>query len=94
MTGNDKYLVVGDSNSGDFLFYRTEDGQSNVKVIISDDTVWLSQRALAELYETSVPNVKIHIKGIYEDRELTSQATIKKYLIVQTEGVRQVERAI
>ena len=66
MTGNDNDLVVGDSNGGDFLFYRTEDGMSNVKVVIFDETVWLSQRALSELYETTVPNINQHIKGIYE----------------------------
>jgi len=78
--------------SGQVLIY--EDGALNLQVRVEGETVWLTQRGLAELYQTSVPNVSQHISSIYEDGELRPEATVKKYLIVQTEGTRQVRRAI
>jgi hypothetical protein len=81
-------------STGSFLFYQTEDGKSRIQVVIDGQTVWLSEKVMADLYQTTVANINIHIKGIYEDRELDPSATIKKYLIVQTEGSREVERLV
>ena len=80
--------------TGEIILYQTEDGISRIEVRLEGDTVWLSQRAMADLFQTSVPNVNQHLKTIYEDGELRPEATIKRYLIVQTEGSRQVSRAV
>lgn len=61
---------------------------------MQDGTVWLNQRLLAELYQVSVPTINEHISTIYSDDEQSPQATIRKFLIVQTEGSRQVERLV
>jgi hypothetical protein len=76
------------------LFYQTEDGQSRIQVRLHDETVWLSQRLLAELYQVAVHTISEHISSIYCDNELTPEATIRKFRIVQTEGSRQVERLV
>lgn len=76
------------------IFYQTEDGKSRIQVRLQDGTVWLNQRLLAELYQVAVPTINEHISTIYGDRELSPDATIRKFLIVQTEGSRQVERLV
>lgn len=80
--------------TGEIILYQTEDGISRIEVRLEGDTVWLSQRGMADLFQTSVPNINQHLKTIYEDGELHPEATIKRYLIVQTEGSRQVSRAV
>ena len=78
------------------LFYQTEDGQSRIQVRLHDETVWLSQRLLAELYQLSTRTISeyIIIINIYSDHELRSDLTIRKFRLVQTEGSRQVERLV
>jgi hypothetical protein len=80
--------------TGEIILYQTEDGANRIEVRLEGETVLLSQRGMAELFQTSVPNVNHHLKTIYEDGELHPEATIKRYLIVQTEGSRQVSRAV
>jgi hypothetical protein len=63
-------------------------------VRLDGQTVWLTQKQLADLYQTTVPNINQHLKAIYEEGELAAEATIKQYLIVQTEGSRQVRRQV
>ena len=77
---------------GQFLIYR--DGATQLQVRLDGQTVWLTQRLIAELFQVTVPNVNQHLKGIYEEGELASESTIKRYLIVQTEGSRQVSRLV
>ncbi len=77
---------------GQVLIYR--DASLSMQVRLDGRTVWLTQRQLAELYQTTVPNINQHVAAIYEERELSPEATIKNYLIVQTEGQRQVSRVI
>jgi len=81
-------------STSSFLFYQTDDGKSRIQVILDGQTVWLNQKVLADLYQTTVANINMHIKSIYEDGELVPSPTIKKYLIVQTEGSRKVERLV
>jgi hypothetical protein len=76
------------------IFYQAEDGKSRIQVRLQDGTVWLNQRLLAELYQVAVPTINEHISTIYNDHELSPEATIRKFLIVQTEGIRQVERLV
>jgi len=79
---------------GEVILYQSEDGSTRIEVQLKGDTVWLSQRGMADLFQTSVPNINQHLKTIYEDGELRPEATIKRYLIVQTEGSRQVSRTV
>jgi len=80
--------------TGQIVVYQQDDDVGAIRVLLEGATVWLTQRLLAELYQTSVPNINQHIASIYGDNELLPEATIKKYLIVQTEGSRQVERLL
>jgi len=70
------------------------DGEVNVKVRIEGETVWLTQRGMAELFETTPQNITIHLKSIYADNELSIGATCKEYLQVQDEGGRKVSRKV
>jgi len=79
---------------GELLLYRTEDGKTRVECRFAVGTVWLSQVTMAELFQTTVANVNIHLKNIYAERELVEAATIKDYLIVRREGSRQVSRRV
>lgn len=77
---------------GQVLIYQ--DGGQDLRVRLDGQTVWLTQRQVADLYQVTVPNINQHLKSIYEDEELQPEATIKRYLIVQTEGTRQVSRLV
>lgn len=79
---------------GEILVYTADDGTSKIRVLLEEETVWLTQVMLAELYGTSVPNINIHIRNILEEKELQAEATIKDYLIVRQEGLRRVGRPV
>jgi len=76
------------------IIYQTESGQTKLDVRLENETVWLTQKSMAELFQTSVPNINIHLKHIFEEGELDPKATIKDYLIVRLEGNREVNRNI
>lgn len=80
-------------NNG-IIIYQDEDGVTKVSVRFSDEDVWLTQNQLAEIYDTTQENISMHIKNIYEDKELDENRTYKKYLLVRQEGNRQVKRNI
>lgn len=75
-----------------FLLYQTEDGRTRVEVRLQDDSVWLTQADIAELYQTTPQNITIHLRSIYGEGELSEEATCKEYLQVQLEGTREVSR--
>ncbi len=75
-----------------FLLYRTEDGRTRIEVRLQDETVWMTQASMAELYQTTPQNITLHLKSIYQDEELDPQATCKEFLQVQLEGSRMVSR--
>ncbi len=79
---------------GEFLLYQTEDGQVRLDVRLQDETVWLTQQMIAELFQTTVPNISMHIKNICSEGELSSEATIKKFLTVRREREWNVRRAL
>ena len=81
-------------DSGEFILYQTEDGQTRIDVRMAHESIWLSQRLIADLFQISVPTVNEHLKGIYDDRELDPAATLRKFRIVQTEGNREVSRTV
>jgi len=76
------------------ILYQTEDGRTRIQCRFEDETIWLTQALIAELFQTSIPNINLHLKAIYAEGELTEAATIKSYLIVRTEGGRQVSREV
>ena len=67
------------------ILYTTEDGKSQIKLRAKDQTVWLSQREIAELFDVSTDNVGLHLKNIYEVGELTREATTEEYSAVHSE---------
>jgi hypothetical protein len=76
------------------ILYQDDNGITNVSVRFADEDLWLTQKQLAEIYDTTQQNVSQHIDGIIQDGELFDEATHKKFLLVQTEGTRQVKREI
>src|SRR5262245_22660597 len=81
-------------NRSQILLYQTEGGQQRIEVRLEYGSVWLSQALLAELFQTTIANINLHIKNIYKDNELSEKATIKDYLIVRQEGGKQVNRTV
>ncbi len=79
---------------GEIVVYQTEDGRSHIQVMLDGDTVWLTQNQIAELYQTTIPNINIHLRNIYTEGELKVEATVKDYLIVRLEGKRKITRKI
>lgn len=79
---------------GEIIVFQAEDGGNRIRVLLEGETVWLPQAMIAELYQTTVPNVNIHLKNIYKGNELDETATIKECLIVRQEGSRQVSREL
>lgn len=75
-----------------FILYNLPDGEGSVQAYIEDDTIWLTQKAMAILFDVTIPAVNQHLKNIYDSNELSTDSTIKKFLIVQQEGARQVRR--
>lgn len=76
------------------VLYQTEDGQTRIQCRFEEGSIWLTQAQIADLFQTSIPNVNIHLKEIYAEGELVEGATIKSYLIVRTEGARKVSRDV
>ena len=70
----------------DILIYQTEDGRTQVNLLAQEHTVWLNQSQLAELFDTSVPNIATHIKNILEDKKLDEDSVIKDFLITAADG--------
>ena len=73
-------------SGGEFLLYQAEDGQVKLEVHLENETVWLTQQMMTELFQTTVPNINMHTKNIFEEGELRPEATIKKSLTVRQEG--------
>lgn len=76
------------------LMYQTEDGDTRIDVRLEDETVWLAQSAMSELFQTTPQNITLHIKNIYDEGELIEKATCKDYLQVRDEGPRRIKRKI
>ena len=85
-------LPVPIAPTGQMLIYR--DGATNLQVRLDGQTVWLTQAAMAELFQTTSQNITIHLQSIYDEGELREPATCKEYLQVRQEGARQVQRSL
>lgn len=79
---------------GEIILFKASDGNTKIQVRFEEKSVWLSQKSMAELYQVSVPSVNEHLAHIFEESELAPDATIRKFRIVQTEGKREVTRAV
>ena len=80
--------------TGEIILYQTEDGQTRVDCRFADETLWLSQALIAELFQVTVPTVNEHLGNLYEEGELAPEPTIRKFRIVRREGARAVRREI
>ncbi len=74
--------------------YRTQDGEIRVDVRFEKETVWLTQRQMGEVFDTTPENVLMHLKNIYNTGELDKNSTAKDFLVVRTEGRRKVKRQL
>ncbi|MEI7621157.1 MAG: virulence RhuM family protein [Candidatus Moraniibacteriota bacterium] len=81
-----------DSQKSQIVIYKLPSGETKIDVRFNGDTVWLTQNALAELFQTTKNNISIHVKNIFEEGELAQNATVKEYLTVRKEGNREVSR--
>lgn len=79
-------------NESNILLYETENGKVNIDVILKDETIWLTQKSMAELFECSTDNIGLHLKNIYSDQELDINSTTDKFSVVRKEGKRNVRR--
>lgn len=79
-------------NNGEIILYQPDDKSTRISVRIEDETVWLTQAQMVELFNSSKQNISLHINNIFRERELLSEATVKDYLTVQSEGRRNVRR--
>ncbi len=77
-----------------FIMYSTPHEDVKVEAVMQDETLWLSQRGMAQLFGVSVPTISYHLSSVYEQDELEQGATVRKFLIVQQEGSRQVSRNV
>jgi len=81
-------------NELQFVLYNIDKEDISVKVAVKDETIWVTQRGMAELFDCSADNISLHLKNIYQDGELQETATTEDFSVVQTEGSRQVSRNI
>ena len=90
MTGHEKNLIR--NSTAEFLIFTATAGEESIEVRYEDETIWLSQKMMAALFDVSVPTVNFHLKKIYESGELTRNATVRKFLTVRSEGDRDISR--
>ena len=76
------------------VIYQTEDGQTQIDVRLENETVWLTQAQMVELFQTTKQNVSLHVGNIYKEGELEQESTVKEYLTIQKEGQRDVARQV
>lgn len=76
------------------IIYNTEDGKTKIEVTVEGETLWLSQKQMAELFDCSVDNVSLHLRNVYSEGELEEKSTIEESSIVQKEGGRTINRTI
>jgi hypothetical protein len=81
-------------NNFEFLIYNTAEGDVSVNVVVKDETIWLTQKAMAQVFGVETPAISKHLANVYAEGELKRDATVSKMEIVQTEGTRQVARLV
>lgn len=81
-------------HKGEIVIYKTKDGKTSLEVKLEEETIWLSQKQMSQLFHKDVKTINEHIKNIYKEKELEEKPTIRKFQIVQKEGKRFIEREI
>ena len=76
------------------IIYQTDNGNTQIDVRLENETVWLTQAQMVELFQTTKQNVSLHVNNVYKERELEEKSTVKEYLTVQNEGKRSVRRMV
>jgi hypothetical protein len=94
MKGKDNEKQNKEPSKGELLVYQGNSGEIKLEVRLEDETVWLTQQLMAELFQTSKQNISHHVQGILKEGELQLEATVKKYLTVRREGSRDVRREL
>lgn len=82
------------NSTAEFLIFTAQAGEKGIEVRVEDQTVWLSQKLMAALFEVSIPTINEHLANLYKHGEITDGATLRKFRIVQTEGSREVGRDV
>jgi hypothetical protein len=83
---------MNEEQKGEIILYQSDNSKTKIEVRLSNDTVWLTQKMMAELFQTTTQNITIHLKNIFEEGELQEDTTCKDFLQVQNEGSRMIER--
>ncbi len=81
-------------NKSELLIYKSESGAIKLEVRFDRETVWLTQQQLAELFQTTVPNISMHLRNVFAEGELRPEATVQSFLTVRQEGTRRVSRKL
>ncbi len=81
-------------NNNELVFFQSSDGKIHVEVMYGEENVWLSQKSMAMLFGCSADNISLHLKNIYQEKELDESSTIEDFSVVQKEGTREVTRNI
>lgn len=89
----EKKLQIRNSTA-EFLIFTGQSGEQSIEARYEDENVWLTQKLMAALFDVSVPTINEHLKNVFEQGEVTREATIRKFRTVQTEGSREVERNV
>ena len=84
-TSSRKPLASVQGESGEFILYQTEDGRTRIQCRFVNETIWLTQALIAELFQTTPQNITLHLKALYSGGEITPDATCKDYLQVASE---------
>ena len=92
MTTNDKALPA--APRGEVIVFESPDGEGRVDVRFEDESVWLTQLQMAEVFQSTPENILMHLRNIFSDKELDAEATTKDFLVVRSEGKRTVRRKI
>lgn len=92
MTDSNKKFIR--NSTAEFLIFTSQAGEQSIEARYEDETVWLSQKLMAELFDVDVRTISEHLKNIFDTNEIQADATIRKFRIVQTEGTRQVSRNV
>jgi len=94
MKSNKSQALMMRNSTTEFLIFTHQSGEEAIEVRYEDETIWLSQKLIAQLFDSSIDNISLHLKNIYSEEELNEEATIEDFSVVQKEGNRQVERKI
>ncbi len=86
--------MTDETPQSEMILYQTDDGRTRIQCRFENETIWLTQLLIAELFQVTVPTVNEHLKGIFSDGELEAGATIRKFRIVRIEGKREITREI